>query len=381
MIKWLITIGQVKGVCVERADVVVIGAGVVGLAIARHLSLAGREVLVLESAEAIGTGISSRNSEVLHAGLYYTQHSLKARLCVAGKHMLRAYCRERAIGLSQCGKLVAAEKPEQLSDLTGIKQRGERNGVDDLRILTAAEALALEPELQCVGALLSPSSGIIDSHQLMLALQGDAEAKNCTVVFHAPVASGRIAGDRIIFAAGDIEIESRLAINSAGLCAQAVAASVTGFDKNFIPPLHCAKGNYFSLSGKSPFSRLIYPMPEPGGLGIHFTLDLAGAGRFGPDVEWIDSPDYEVDGTRAAVFFERIKRYWPGIKPDMLHAAYAGIRPKVERPGGSTTDFIIQGPAQHGCPGIINLFGIESPGLTASLAIAEHVGKMAGSMT
>ena len=364
----------------EQADVVVIGAGVVGLAIARHLSRAGREVLVLESAEAIGTGVSSRNSEVLHAGLYYNQQSLKARLCVSGKHLLRAYCRERAIGLSQCGKLVVAEKPEQLPELTGIMQQGERNGVDDLRIISAAEARILEPELLCVGALLSPSSGIIDSHQLMLALQGDAEAKNCTVVFHAPVTCGRISGDRIILAAGDIEIESRLVINSAGLSAQMVAGSITGFDRNFIPSLHLAKGNYFSLSGKSPFSRLVYPMPEPGGLGIHFTLDLAGAGRFGPDVEWIDSPDYDVDGARVAMFSERIKRYWPGLKPGLLHAAYAGIRPKVERPGGSATDFIIQGPAQHGCSGLINLFGIESPGLTACLAIAGYVGEMAASV-
>ena len=364
----------------ERADVLVIGAGVVGLAIARHLSLAGREVLVLESAEAIGTGVSSRNSEVLHAGLYYNQQSLKARLCVAGKHLLRAYCRERAINLFQCGKLVVAEKPGQLPELIGIKEQGERNGVDDLRILAAAEAHALEPELRCVGALLSPSSGVIDSHQLMLALQGDAEAKNCTVVFHAPVTGGRIAGERTILAAGGIEIESRLVVNSAGLSAQAVAASLSGFNRSFIPPLHYAKGNYFSLSGKSPFSRLIYPMPEPGGLGIHFTLDLAGAGRFGPDVEWIDSPDYDVDGARGAVFYDRIKRYWPRLNADMLHAAYAGIRPKVERPGGSGTDFIIQGPAQHGCPGLINLFGIESPGLTASLAIAEYVGEMSASI-
>jgi L-2-hydroxyglutarate oxidase LhgO len=214
----------------------------------------------------------------------------------------------------------------------------------------------------------------------MLALQGDAEAKNCTVVFHAPITSGRIAGERIILAAGGVEIESSLVINSAGLSAQAVAASILGFDRNFIPPLHYAKGNYFSLSGKSPFSRLIYPMPEPGGLGIHFTLDLAGAGRFGPDVEWIDVPDYDVDGTRVAVFTERIKRYWPGLNPEMLHAAYTGIRPKVERPGGSSTDFIIQGPAQHGYPGIINLFGIESPGLTSCLAIAEYVGEMAASI-
>jgi L-2-hydroxyglutarate oxidase LhgO len=365
---------------VEQANVVVIGAGVVGLAIARHLSLAGREVLVLESAEAIGTGVSSRNSEVLHAGLYYNQNSLKARLCVSGKHLLHTYCRERAIGLHQCGKLIVAETPEQLPELIGIKEQGERNGVDDLRILTAPEVRALEPELQCAGALLSPSSGIIDSHQLMLALQGDAEAKNCTVVFHAAVTGGRIADGKIILAAGDIEIESRLVVNSAGLFAQAAAASFTGFDRNFIPPLHLAKGSYFSLSGKSPFSRLVYPMPEPGGLGIHFTLDLAGTGRFGPDVEWIDSPDYDVDGARAAIFSDRIKRYWPAIRSGMLHAAYAGIRPKVERPGGSSTDFIIQGPAQHGSPGIINLFGIESPGLTATLAIAEYVGEIAASI-
>ena len=287
---------------------------------------------MLESAEAIGTGVSSRNSEVLHAGLYYNQNSLKARLCVTGKHLLRAYCRERAIGLNQCGKLVVAEKPGQLPELTGIKQQGERNGVDDLRILTAAEAYDLEPELQCVGALLSPSSGIIDSHQSHAGAAGRCRAKNCTVVFHAPVTSGRFTGERTILAVGGIEVESRLVINSAGLSAQPVAASITGFDTKFVPPLHYAKGNYFSLSGKSPFSRLVYPMPEPGGLGIHFTLDLAGAGRFGPDVEWIASPDYDVDGARAAVFADRIKRYWPGLNPEMLHAAYAGIRPKVERP-------------------------------------------------
>lgn len=367
----------------EQADAVVIGAGVVGLAIARQLSRDGRGVIVLESADMIGSGVSSRNSEVVHAGLYYNQDSLKARLCVAGRKLLRAYCLERALGFRQCGKLIVAETPDQMPKLAGIREQGGRNGVNDLQILTADEACALEPELRCAGALLSPCSGIVDSHQLMLALQGEAESNGCMVVLRAPVNYGRMVNGKIVLGAGpegQIEIEARLVINSAGLSAQSVANSIAGFDRKFVPPLHLAKGSYFSLSGKAPFSRLIYPMPEPGGLGIHFTLDLAGTGRFGPDVEWIDSPDYDVDPALARVFHDRIARYWPGLKADRLQPAYAGIRPKTARPGGSGTDFIIQGPADHGCAGLINLFGIESPGLTASLAIACHVAEIASSL-
>lgn len=280
----------------------------------------------------------------------------------------------------QCGKLIVAGTPDQLLELAAIKVQGERNGVNDLRIIGAAEARALEPELSCAGALLSPSSGIIDSHQLMLACQGEAEANGCVVLPRVLVSYGRISNGRIVLGAGSneqLEIEARLVINSAGLSAQSVARSIEGFNSACVPPLHLAKGNYFSLSGKAPFAKLVYPMPEPGGLGIHFTLDLSGVGRFGPDVEWIDSLDYDVDPALAPIFRDSIMRYWPGLAIDRLHPAYAGIRPKIARPGGSGTDFIIQGPAVHGYPGLINLFGIESPGLTASLAIANLVAAMA----
>ena len=367
---------------VEQADVIVVGAGAVGLAIARQLSLDGRGVLVVEREETIGSGVSSRNSEVIHAGLYYPENSLKARLCVSGRDMLYHYCKERGVDHQSCGKLVVAERPEQLQQLLAIRAQAELNGVSDTRIISAEEARALEPELRCAGALLSPSTGVIDGHQYMLALQGDAEAAGASVILRAPFISGRTNGGKIVLNAGadgGMEIEASLVINSASLSAQAIARSIQGFDPNFVPPLHLAKGNYFALSGRPPFSRLVYPMPEPGGLGIHFTIDVAGAGRFGPDVEWVDRLDYNVDASRGPRFQQSIERYWPGLDPGRLQPAYAGIRPKIERPGGSGSDFIIQGPAEHGCAGLINLFGIESPGLTASLAIAAHVGRIAAS--
>ena len=367
---------------VEQADVIVVGAGAVGLAIARQLSLDGRGVLVVEREETIGSGVSSRNSEVIHAGLYYPENSLKARLCVSGRDMLYHYCKERGVDHQSCGKLVVAERPEQLQQLLAIRAQAELNGVSDTRIISAEEARALEPELRCAGALLSPSTGVIDGHQYMLALQGDAEAAGASVILRAPVIGGRTSGRKIVLSAGadgGMEIEASLVINSASLSAQAIARSIQGFDPNFVPPLHLAKGNYFALSGRPPFSRLVYPMPEPGGLGIHFTIDVAGAGRFGPDVEWVDRLDYNVDASRGPRFQQSIERYWPGLDPGRLQPAYAGIRPKIERPGGSGSDFIIQGPAEHGCAGLINLFGIESPGLTASLAIAKHVGRIAAS--
>jgi L-2-hydroxyglutarate oxidase LhgO len=363
---------------VEQADVIVIGAGVVGLAIARQLAMDGRDVLILEQAETIGTGVSSRNSEVVHGGLYYASNSLKAKLCVEGRHMMQAYCRERHIELNSCGKIVVAEEA-QLPQLIKLKEQGERNGVDDLRILSASDVKVLEPEVRCAAALLSPSSGIVDSHQFMLALQADAEAKGATLVFRTPVTKARVENGGLTITAGgatSMAIAARLVVNAAGLGAQGFAQALTNFDRSYIPALHLAKGNYFSLSGKSPFSRLVYPMPEPGGLGIHFTLDLAGAGRFGPDVEWIENENYDVDAKRAEIFSRSISNYWPIISPDMLQPAYAGIRPKVERPGGSTTDFIIQGSQHHGCDGLINLFGIESPGLTSSMAIAKHVSDL-----
>jgi L-2-hydroxyglutarate oxidase LhgO len=369
---------QPDGGNVEQADVVVIGAGVVGLAIARAFALKGRDVLVLEAAETIGTGISSRNSEVVHAGLYYPETSLKAQFCVEGRKALTAYCQERGVELQHCGKLIVAVTPDQVAGLHVIKQQAEKNGVDDLVLTDAREVKRLEPELHCAAALMSPSSGIIDSHQLMLAYQGDVEASGGVVLFHAPVVAGKQSGTRIILTVGpqsEVEIAARMVVNSAGLAAQNVAAAIMGPHPS-IPPLHLAKGNYFALSGQSPFKRLVYPMPEPGGLGIHFTLDLKGSGRFGPDVEWIDKPDYDVDPKRVQHFHDSIRRYWPAVDINRLHPAYAGIRPKVERPGGSATDFIIHNAAQHGIPGLINLYGIESPGLTASLAIGEHVTKL-----
>jgi L-2-hydroxyglutarate oxidase LhgO len=365
---------------VEQADVVVIGAGVVGLAIARELSKAGREVLLLEQEETIGTGVSSRNSEVVHGGLYYRQNSLKAKLCVEGRRMLTSYCKERSVNIRACGKIVVADQDAQVPQLLKLKEQGERNGLDDLRLLNKVEIQALEPEVHGAVGLLSPSSGIVDSHQFMLALQGDCEAYGGTLIFRTAVASGHTENDRVIVTTSGTDayqLSARLVVNSAGLGAQAIAHSFVGLNKSHIPPLHLAKGSYFSLSGNSPFSRLVYPMPEPGGLGVHFTLDLAGAGRFGPDVEWVNAPNYDVDIARRDAFCTSISRYWSGVTPEMLLPAYAGIRPKVERPGGSHTDFMIQGPAQHGYPRLINLYGIESPGLTASMAIAKFVAIMA----
>ena len=367
----------------EQADVIVVGAGVIGLAIARQLSLNGRSVLVLEREDTIGSGVSSRNSEVIHAGLYYTQGSLKARVCVEGRRLLYGYCRDRGVGFRNCGKLVVADRPEQVAKLQAIRALAASNGVEDLEIISGAEARAMEPELHCVAALHVPSSGIIDSHQLMLAFQGDAEALGADVVLRTPVLGGRAQNGRIVISAGvagDTEIEARLVVNCAGLGAQGLARAIAGFDQRFVPPLHLAKGNYFALSGRAPFSRLVYPLPEPGGLGIHFTLDLAGVGRFGPDVEWIDAENFDVDPRRGLAFYDSIRRYWPGLADGRLSAAYAGIRPKIERPGGSGAEFIVQGPADHGCAGLINLFGIESPGLTASLALSTHIAKIAAAM-
>jgi L-2-hydroxyglutarate oxidase LhgO len=370
--------GEFEESVVEQADVIVVGAGVVGLATARQLAMNGRDVLILEQAETIGTGISSRNSEVVHGGLYYSSNSLKAKLCVEGRHMMQAYCRDQQIELNACGKIVVAEEA-QLPQLYKLKEQGERNGVDDLRILNSGEVNALEPQLRCAAALLSPSSGIIDSHQFMLSLQADAESHGATLACQTPVTRARIENGGITITAGgdaSMDIAARLVVNAAGLGAQRFAQAISNFDRGNIPPLHLAKGSYFSLVGKSPFSRLVYPMPEPGGLGIHFTLDLAGAGRFGPDVEWIEQENYDVDETRAATFSRSIAKYWPSITPEMLQPAYAGIRPKVERPGGSATDFIIQGPQQHGVDGLVNLYGIESPGLTSSMAIGKYVAAL-----
>ena len=360
----------------EEVECVIAGAGVVGLAVARALALAGHEVIVLEAAEGIGTETSSRNSEVIHAGIYYPAGSLMARFCVAGKRALYAYCREYGVPHRNCGKLIAATNAEEDGKLAGIRSRAAANGVDDMRILSAAEATALEPNLHCTSALLSPSTGIIDSHGFMLALQGDAENAGAVIVFHSPVLGGRVTGEGIELEVGGAEpmrLRCRNLVNSAGLHAPALARQVAGMPVERVPTAYYAKGNYFTLSGRSPFSRLIYPVPVPGGLGVHLTIDLGGQARFGPDVEWIETIDYAVDPARADRFYAAVRRYWPDLKDGSLQPGYAGIRPKIVPPGQASQDFVVQGPQAHGVRGLINLFGIESPGLTASLALAEYV--------
>jgi L-2-hydroxyglutarate oxidase LhgO len=360
----------------EQVECVVIGAGVVGLAAARALAMRGRETLVLEAAGAIGTGTSSRNSEVIHAGIYYPPGSAKASLCVAGKQRLYDYCAARGIEHRRCGKLIVATDEAHVRSLESIEAIARANGVADLRRLTAAEARDLEPALTCVGALLSPSTGVIDSHGFMLALQGDLEEADGTVVFRSPVVRGHCDRNRICLEAGEeqtMELAARVVVNSAGLHAQAVARRIQGVPEKSIPPSYFAKGNYYVMQGKAPFQRLIYPTPEPGGLGVHLTLDLAGQAKFGPDVEWIDKLDYTVDPTRAQRFYHVIRRYWPGLPDGALQPGYAGIRPKLSGPGAPAADFLIQGSEAHGVRGLINLYGIESPGMTAALAIAERV--------
>ena len=360
----------------DSIDCVVIGAGVVGLAVARALALEGREVVVLEAADAIGTETSSRNSEVIHAGIYYPAGSLKARFCVEGKRFLYAYCAERGIPHRRCGKMIVATRPGQDAYLDKLRAQALANGVDDLHLVDGAAARAIEPELACDAALLSPSTGIIDSHSLMLAYQGDAEAHGAMVAFLSPLLGGEVRNDGIDLRVGGAEpttLRARLVVNAAGLGAQAVASSIAGIPAARVPPLHYAKGNYFSLAGRSPFSRLVYPVPEAGGLGVHISIDLAGQARFGPDVEWIDDIAYDVDPRRADGFYAEVRRYWPGLRDGALQPAYAGIRPKLGPAGTPAADFVVEGPEDHGVPGLVNLFGIESPGLTASPAIAACV--------
>ena len=363
----------------ERIDCAVIGAGVVGLAIARALSAAGREVVVLEAEGAMGTGISSRNSEVVHAGLYYPQGSLKARLCVAGNRMLRAYAAEHGVGLSMVGKLIVATDAEEERRLATILDAGHANGVDGLHQIPVAQAQALEPELFCTAALLSPQTGIIDTHALMLALLADGESKGATLAVHSPVTGGHgtmleiggaepmtLMADNVVIAAG---LSSCQVAQSLGLAA--------------VPPSALCKGNYFTLTGRMPFQRWVYPVPVAAGLGVHYTLDLSGRGRFGPDVEWISPQsvkrlDYSVDPSRAETFATAIRRYWPGLADGRLEPGHAGIRPKIHAEGQPAQDFAIHGPAEHGIPGLVALYGIESPGLTACLALADLVKEMLG---
>ncbi len=359
----------------EHVDCVVVGAGVVGLAVARALALGGREVFVLEAADAIGSGISSRNSEVIHAGIYYPQGSLKARLCVQGRAMLYAYCAARGIGHRRCGKLIVATSVAQLGQLQQISDRARANGVGELRWLSQAEALQLEPQLACSGALLSPDTGIVDSHALMLALLGDAENAGGILALNSPLDHMEYAQDAIEIETTDgTRLRAGQVVNAAGLQAIALAGRCRGLAPQHIPKAFFAKGNYFSLSGRAPFSHLVYPVPEPGGLGVHLTLDLGGQAKFGPDVQWVDSPDdLQVDAARGEAFYAEVRKYWPGLADGTLQPGYAGIRPKLSGPQAAPADFVIQGPASHGVPGLVNLFGIESPGLTSALAIGQHV--------
>ena len=357
-------------------DCVVIGAGVVGLAIARAMALAGRHTVLLEAASSFGTGISSRNSEVIHAGIYYAPDSLKAKLCVAGNRALYAYCREKSVPAQRMGKLIVAVDEAEVHSLHAYQQRALASGVTDLAWLTKAQVQQLEPEVCAVAGLFSPSTGIIDSHALMSALLFDFEQAGGIYVANSPVERGRIKSDAILLEVGGAEPCSVIAaqvINAAGMGAQKVAASIAAFPQQQVPGLYYAVGHYFALQGRSPFRHLVYPVAVAGGLGVHLTLDLAGQPRFGPDISWRDSDDYHFDESREQAFYQAIRRYWPHLRDGALMPAYTGIRPKLYGPACPDQDFMISGPSQHGVAGLINLFGIESPGLTASLALADYL--------
>lgn len=362
----------------DEFDCAVIGAGVVGLAVARALALEGREVVVLEAEGAIGTGTSSRNSEVIHAGIYYPEGSLKARLCVEGKQLLYDYLEQRGLPHRRCGKMIVATAPAQMVQLETIAAKARANRVDDLVLLSREEARAMEPQLECVAALHSPSTGIVDSHALMLSLQGDLEGAGGMLALKSGVARAQCMDGTIVLVAEDgTALRCRSVVNAAGLGAPALARRFEGLPASAVPPDYFAKGSYFTLSGRAPFSHLIYPVPEAAGLGVHLTLDLGGQAKFGPDVQWVDSADdLIVDPARGEGFYAEVRKYWPALPDGALQPGYAGIRPKISGPGEPARDFLIEGPAAHGVAGLVNLFGIESPGLTSSLAIGRHVAAL-----
>jgi L-2-hydroxyglutarate oxidase LhgO len=370
----------------ERVDCLVIGAGVVGLAVARKLAMAGREVIVLERADAIGTETSSRNSEIIHAGIYYPKDSLKARYCVTGKHALYAYCETTGVDHLRCGKLIVATSDDEIAQLERLKGVAEGNDVPDLEWKTPAEVREMEPAIHCVAALHSPSTGTIDSHGLMLAYQGDAETHGASFAFLSPVTGGRVEDNGVTLRVGGVEpmdISADIVVNSAGLWANKVAHSIDGLNPDTIPPYHFAKGNYYTLSGRPPISRPVYPVPGLASLGVHATIDMGGQVKFGPDVEWLetrdpDRLDYDVDPARGESFYDAVRRYYPGLADGAIQTGYSGIRPKIQAPGEPAADFVIQGPEEHGVGGLTNLYGIESPGLTSSLAIADAVANKLG---
>ncbi len=367
----------------EQVECIVVGAGVVGLAVARRLALLGVEVVVVERADMIGTETSSRNSEVIHAGIYYAKDSLKAELCVEGKHRLYEYCESRRVPHANCGKLIVATDDEEAETLAGIIARGQANGVDDLHMIDGPAVKAMEPEIHAVAAIVSPSTGIIDSHGLMLAYQGEAEDHGAMIAFNTAFLSGEVRPDGFDIAVGDgddgeYRIGARMLVNSAGLHAPSVGRALAGLAPETVAGQFYCKGSYFSLLGRQPFHRLIYPVPKSASLGVHVSVDLAGRNRFGPDQEWIDEIDYDVDVRRADEFYAAVRSYWPSLPDGALQPAYSGIRPKVQPQGGHSDDYQIQGPESHGTPGLVNLYGIESPGLTSSLAIADRVARALG---
>jgi L-2-hydroxyglutarate oxidase LhgO len=365
----------------EKIECAVIGAGVVGLAIARSLAMQGREVVVLEAEEHFGVHTSSRNSEVMHAGIYYPTGSLKARLCYAGRNALYRYCAEHDVNHKRIGKVIVACDESELAGLEKYRKQAEINGVDDLRTLSGAELAEMEPEVRGVAGFLSPSTGIIDAHGLMLAYLGDLEAHGGALAVSSPVVSGEVMREGILLRVGGaepMELLCDVVVNSAGFSAQDVARSIAGIPEESIPPTFYAIGHYYTLSGKSPFNRLIYPVARQDWLGVHVTIDLGGQVKFGPDFNWIDRIDYRFDDSseHEQAFYTSIRRYYPGLKDGTLHAGYTGIRPKIHGPGEPAPDFMIKGPAGHGVPGLVNLYGVESPGLTSSLAIGDYVAEL-----
>ncbi|KZB54653.1 NAD(P)/FAD-dependent oxidoreductase [Thalassospira xiamenensis] len=357
---------------------VIIGAGVVGLACARALAKTGREVLIIERHDAIGTETSARNSEVIHAGIYYPKDSLKAKFCVAGRDMLYRYCAENGIDHKRTGKLIVGTHEDQIPALRDIEKKARENGVNDLVWLDGDEATRREPALHCVAALESPSTGIVDSHQLMVTLLGEAEAGGATLALNTDVVAAKFENRIFTIDTRDrdgqeMSLTCAELLIAGGMHSQTLAHNFTGLPEASIPPQHYARGCYFTLSGKAPFSTLIYPAPEQAGLGIHLTLDLGGQARFGPDVTWVEKPNYDVSEEKRAEFAAAIRKYYPALDENALQTGYAGVRPKIQAPGEAARDFLISDRDKHGIDGLVILYGIESPGLTACLAIADHV--------